>query len=93
VESSFWDGRGKRRWRIPMFVRPPRRPPRIMDERVSPSRSLVWYWWGSFWMKGSAPASVAACVIFVSLCSWMFPVPMFSETRNGVNFPVVKLGW
>ena len=77
-----------------MLVRPARRaPPRDMDERVSLSRSLVWYWWGSFWMKGFAPASVAAWVIFVELWSWMFPVPMFSETRNGVNFPVVKLGW
>ena len=41
-------------------------------------------------MKGSAPASQAACLICVSLSCEMFPVPIFSETRNGVNLPVIR---
>lgn len=41
-------------------------------------------------MKGSAPASQAACLICVSLFCEIFPVPIFSETRNGVNLPVVR---
>lgn len=41
-------------------------------------------------MKGSAPASEAACMIWVSLFCEMLPVPIFSETRRGVNLPVVR---